>query len=349
MPARTVCFAGVRKFDGTAFRNLTGGEYIQMSGRAGRRGIDESGNVILLFDQKLEPTAIKDIVRGRADALLSAFRLSFSSLLSVLRVDVDQITPEMLISRSLRQWQMRRDLPAMRMQLAATAAAANDVVVEDEAAAEEVLQLLEERGQVAAAMCAIEAQPQYAVPFLQPGRLVRLATAAADEGEGQAALPGPPLDVNVPTGGVRGVWVAVLSFERMNSGKGVSTSAQEGGKGEVVKDADEALNAAYVVDVLARVRRVQAGTGKAVARRLCGHADEDGEPLVVAVPLSQVVGLGAPRIILPKEILTQEARCVVCVCLCLCVYSERNVCCRRVGKGHWLVMNRPQQLFMRVI
>lgn len=313
MPARTVCFAGVRKFDGTAFRNLSGGEYIQMSGRAGRRGLDESGNVILLCDQKLEPTVAKEIVRGRPDALLSAFRLSFSSLLSVLRLDIDQITPEMLISRSLRQWQMRRELPEMRTRLAAATAAADAVAVEDEAASEEVLQLLTERGHVAAAMCAIEAQPQYSVPFLQPGRLVRLAVAAADKGEGQGALPGPPVEGDVPTGEVRGVWAAVLSFERLSSGKVVSTSAQEGGTGAVAKDADEALNAAYVVDVIARVCGAEAGAGKAVARRLCGHADEDGAPLVVAVPLSQVVGLGAPRIILPREILTQEARCGLCV------------------------------------
>jgi ATP-dependent RNA helicase DOB1 len=38
MPAKTVVFTNVTKFDGNEFRNLTSGEYIQMSGRAGRRG-----------------------------------------------------------------------------------------------------------------------------------------------------------------------------------------------------------------------------------------------------------------------------------------------------------------------
>lgn len=37
MPAKTVVFTNVRKWDGVSFRNLSGGEYIQMSGRAGRR------------------------------------------------------------------------------------------------------------------------------------------------------------------------------------------------------------------------------------------------------------------------------------------------------------------------
>ena len=48
MPARTVVFDSVRKHDGTCMRNLLAGEYIQMAGRAGRRGIDTTGTVIIL-------------------------------------------------------------------------------------------------------------------------------------------------------------------------------------------------------------------------------------------------------------------------------------------------------------
>ncbi|CAG5116731.1 unnamed protein product, partial [Candidula unifasciata] len=48
MPARTVIFDSIRKHDGINFRNLLPGEYIQMAGRAGRRGLDTTGTVILL-------------------------------------------------------------------------------------------------------------------------------------------------------------------------------------------------------------------------------------------------------------------------------------------------------------
>lgn len=48
MPARTVVFDSIRKHDGLNFRDLQPSEFIQMAGRAGRRGLDETGTVILL-------------------------------------------------------------------------------------------------------------------------------------------------------------------------------------------------------------------------------------------------------------------------------------------------------------
>lgn len=80
MPAKTVVFTNVRKFDGDKFRWISSGEYIQMSGRAGRRGIDKRGVCILMVDEKLEPSTAKMMLKGSADCLNRYLKFFCSSL-----------------------------------------------------------------------------------------------------------------------------------------------------------------------------------------------------------------------------------------------------------------------------
>ena len=61
MPARTVVFTSMTKFDGTKMRYMSSGEYIQMSGRAGRRGKDDRGLCIMMVNAEVT----KDICRCR--------------------------------------------------------------------------------------------------------------------------------------------------------------------------------------------------------------------------------------------------------------------------------------------
>ena len=87
MPARAVVFNGLRKHDGTAFRDLLPGEYTQMAGRAGRRGLDTVGTVIIAMP--LDPPPLETLTTmlvGKATKLQSRFRLTYNLILNLLRV-----------------------------------------------------------------------------------------------------------------------------------------------------------------------------------------------------------------------------------------------------------------------
>lgn len=53
MPARCVVFSSIKKHDGRSFREILPGEYTQMAGRAGRRGLDPTGTVIIVANDSL--------------------------------------------------------------------------------------------------------------------------------------------------------------------------------------------------------------------------------------------------------------------------------------------------------
>ncbi|RWS13913.1 helicase SKI2W-like isoform X2 [Dinothrombium tinctorium] len=86
MPARTVCFDSVMKHDGDKPRNLLSSEYIQMAGRAGRRGKDKTGTVLILCkNHVLEMSELANMTFGKATPLESKFRLTYSMILNLLR------------------------------------------------------------------------------------------------------------------------------------------------------------------------------------------------------------------------------------------------------------------------
>ena len=111
MPAKTVVFTAVQKYDGKETRNLTSGEYIQMSGRAGRRGLDERGVVMLMTGSDLQPDVAKTMLMGEADRLNSAFHLSYNMVLNLMRLE--GIPPEFMLERCFFQFQNNAEIPQM--------------------------------------------------------------------------------------------------------------------------------------------------------------------------------------------------------------------------------------------
>lgn len=103
MPARTVVFDSIRKHDGTTLRHLNPGEYIQMAGRAGRRGLDTTGTVIILCKGDVpEMSDLHKMMLGKPTMLASQFRLTYTMILHVLRVS--EIRVEDMMRRSFLEF-----------------------------------------------------------------------------------------------------------------------------------------------------------------------------------------------------------------------------------------------------
>lgn len=69
-----------------------------MSGRAGRRGLDDKGITIMMANKKMEPDVAKSIFKGKSDALYSTFHLGYNMLLNMMKQE--HIKPEDIIIKS---------------------------------------------------------------------------------------------------------------------------------------------------------------------------------------------------------------------------------------------------------
>jgi ATP-dependent RNA helicase HelY len=85
MPARTVVIEKLTKFSGESHEPLTPGEYTQLTGRAGRRGIDELGNAVVLWSPFVPFDQVASLASRRAYALTSSFRPTYNMAANLVR------------------------------------------------------------------------------------------------------------------------------------------------------------------------------------------------------------------------------------------------------------------------
>ncbi len=87
MPAKTVCFDSLRKFDGYGFRNLNSKEFFQIAGRAGRRGIDTEGYVVvMLYRPAFRYEEVHAITSRDIEPIRSQFRLGVNTVLNLINL-----------------------------------------------------------------------------------------------------------------------------------------------------------------------------------------------------------------------------------------------------------------------
>ncbi|MDP5225955.1 MULTISPECIES: DEAD/DEAH box helicase [Arthrobacter] len=109
MPARSVVLEKLDKFNGESRVNITAGEYTQLTGRAGRRGIDVEGHAVVLWHEGIDPAAVAGLASRRTYPLNSSFRPGYNMSINLLAQFGRERSREILES-SFAQFQADRSV-----------------------------------------------------------------------------------------------------------------------------------------------------------------------------------------------------------------------------------------------
>lgn len=277
MPAKTVVFTSVRKFDGVSLRWVTPSEFIQMSGRAGRRGLDERGIVIMMIDEQMEPAVAKEIVRGEQDKLNSAFYLGYNMILNLMRVET--ISPEFMLERCFFQFQNAASVSGLEKEMVELEQKRADMIIENEPEIKEYYDIRQTLTNYGNEMKAVMSHPQYLIKYLQPGRLLKIKYKDHDFG-----------------------WCVVVNF--------IKAQPKRNQKAE-----DIPVGQSFVIDVLMNVAADV--TAPHPGAKLTDDlppgirppaAGEKGKMEVVPVTNGTVDSVGHIRVFIPTDLRTQEQR-----------------------------------------
>ncbi|MDB4018318.1 DEAD/DEAH box helicase [Aquiluna sp.] len=117
MPARTVVLERLDKFNGEARVSVTAGEYTQLTGRAGRRGIDTEGHSVILWGQQLDPNMVAGLASKRTYPLNSSFKPTYNMAVNLIDAFGAQRASKVL-ERSFAQFQADRSVVGLAQGIA---------------------------------------------------------------------------------------------------------------------------------------------------------------------------------------------------------------------------------------
>jgi ATP-dependent RNA helicase DOB1 len=274
MPAKTVVFTSVKKFDGVSQRWVTPSEFVQMSGRAGRRGLDDRGIVIMMIDDKMEPAIAKEIVRGEQDKLNSAFYLGYNMILNLMRVE--GISPEFMLERCFYQFQNTASVSGLEKELHDLQTKRSEMEISDEGTIREYYDLRKQLDTYTKDMRDVINHPNYCLQFMQSGRLVRIKYQDHDFG-----------------------WGAVVNFTPRKPGRDQ-------------KAEDITPQQSYVIDTLLQVADTSSNgtrTHQDLPQGVRPAMDGKNSKMeVVPILLSCVESIGHVRIFLPQDLKSADQR-----------------------------------------
>lgn len=116
MPARTVVLERLVKWNGETHADVTPGEYTQLTGRAGRRGIDIEGHAVVLWQPGFDPAAVAGLASTRTFPLRSSFRPSYNMAVNLVD-SVGRTASREILESSFAQFQADRAVVGLARQL----------------------------------------------------------------------------------------------------------------------------------------------------------------------------------------------------------------------------------------
>jgi ATP-dependent RNA helicase HelY len=116
MPARSVVIEKLSKWNGETHADITPGEYTQLTGRAGRRGIDVEGHGVVLWQHGFDPKAVAGLASTRTYPLRSSFRPSYNMAVNLVH-QVGRPTARELLESSFAQFQADKAVVGLARQL----------------------------------------------------------------------------------------------------------------------------------------------------------------------------------------------------------------------------------------
>jgi ATP-dependent RNA helicase HelY len=206
MPARTVVIEKLTKFNGERHEFLNPGEYTQLTGRAGRRGIDPMGHAVVLWNPFVTFDDVAALAASRSFALRSAFRPTYNMSANLVRRYGEEDATR-LLNRSFAQYQADRSVVQLEQRLRERRAEVERLREALPVPAEQIAELrsLRRRAEDAGTPDQIERRAiESAVARLAPGSVIRL--------DREQAEPGVVVSVGQRRGG--GVRVKALTASR---------------------------------------------------------------------------------------------------------------------------------------
>ena len=116
MPARTVVLEKLSKWNGETHADITPGEYTQLTGRAGRRGLDVEGHAVVLWQQGMNPGEVAGLASTRTYPLRSSFRPSYNMAVNLVH-QVGRLRARELLEMSFAQFQADKAVVGLARQL----------------------------------------------------------------------------------------------------------------------------------------------------------------------------------------------------------------------------------------